>query len=447
MHRPPPSAFTASMSSQTHPGKGLSPPQLVFALNEALKHTAYSSLVTSDQVSQLHQDTLTAFTAISEWKNSFALINRVPLDILSLIPTHLCTQKDRFRSSFVCRHWRRTFLQRAELWSELHLSKGEDYVKTLLGRAKGSALDVIVGPGVSASITTLLSSRTEQFRSLCFEDNGSEDIKMFLEANYGPLPLLRTLDIFTDEIDPVINPPSALLLNRATDLKEFSFCSTSKWFPSLDCFAFPNLTSFDLSANPHNRTLRGAQLLDFLEASPMLQVVRMEIHADIQLEDVPQDRVVTLPNVDNFSLTVIIRGSVYGFAAHVSCPSASSTNLVYSANTKRFKEEKIFPPSNLWRRIVGQYTRSPLEEVALEIKGVPVTACKLAFRSSDGSVLKLGFKSAAFIEHWPDEREDEPTHGPIFDKAFGDATRIILDHPQVADVRRLHIHHRFGPSG
>ena len=36
-------AFHPSMDPHTYPGKGLSLPQLVFALNEELKHAAYNS--------------------------------------------------------------------------------------------------------------------------------------------------------------------------------------------------------------------------------------------------------------------------------------------------------------------------------------------------------------------------------------------------------------------
>src|SRR5882762_1087255 len=98
--------------------------------------------ITLDVVSQLERDLSAALTALREWKNSLVRINRIPLDILSLIPTHLSSQKDRFRASFVCRHWRRVFLQHAALWSQLLLKNGEVYVQTLLERAKASPLDV-----------------------------------------------------------------------------------------------------------------------------------------------------------------------------------------------------------------------------------------------------------------------------------------------------------------
>ena len=47
---------------------------------------------TPDEISQLDRDTSTALSIIREWRNSFAAVNRVPLDVLSLIPAHLPSQ-------------------------------------------------------------------------------------------------------------------------------------------------------------------------------------------------------------------------------------------------------------------------------------------------------------------------------------------------------------------
>ena len=132
---------------------------------------------TLDEVSQLGRDASVALAAIHEWKNSFVPINRVPLEVLSLIPTHLPSQKDRFRATFVCRRWRRTFLQHAALWSHLYLSNGKVYVKNLLERAKGSALDILVGSTDPVSTIALLLPHTEQIRSLDFNYSLWADIQ------------------------------------------------------------------------------------------------------------------------------------------------------------------------------------------------------------------------------------------------------------------------------
>lgn len=333
-------------------------------------------------------------------------------------------------------------------------------------------MDVIVDPGVPASIIGLLSSHTKQFRSLRFTHHKSRDIQRFLQLNSGPLPLLRTLEITTternspgteedsleaeedsleaeeysleaedddQEASGVMTPPSTPLFNNATNLEVFSFHSDSGWSPSLGYFAFPNLTSFWLSAKP--RRIRGSQLLDLLEASPMLRIVHIEAvdFVELDLEGLPEDRVVVLRNVDNFDLSLIGGDCIYLFAAHISCPSASSTSLARTGDVKTTCLVDGLPTPDIWRTIVHQYTRNPVEEVAFELLSDPNPTCKFAFRSSDGSVLKLGFKATK-------DDEDENSHHSRFLSSYNawdeydpypDVAEIFLDHPHFANFRRL----------
>ncbi|KAF9783877.1 hypothetical protein BJ322DRAFT_1109723 [Thelephora terrestris] len=73
------------MDAHTYPGRGLSLSQLIFALNKELKRLAHSPLYTLEAVSQLDRDASIALATIREWRNSFAHVNRIPTDILSLI--------------------------------------------------------------------------------------------------------------------------------------------------------------------------------------------------------------------------------------------------------------------------------------------------------------------------------------------------------------------------
>jgi hypothetical protein len=448
--------------TQVHPGQGLSLPQLVFALNEELKRTAYSpSYVakhhqclgeryadfcisfTFDQVSRLDQDASTALATIREWRNSFTPINRVPLDILSLIPTHLSSQRDRLCASFVCRHWRSTFLQRAELWSQLYLSKGEDYVKTLLERAKGSALDVTVGYRVPVDTMTLLSLHTKQFKRLCFARNQLADILRFSEVNSGPLPLLHTLEIVAAQGDSpedsdAITHPSPLLFDNAPNMKVFRLHSDSVlWTPSFGPFVFPNLVSFDFSATPVVVFLASG-LLDFLEGSPMLRTVDIKLTAYVSFEGTPRERVVVLPHVETFTLIVTNGRPGHRLAAHLSCPSARSVSVQHELETGGVVPGGIFPGSALWKTIIHQYTKNPIEEVTLETRITSTVTCKLAFRSADAAVVELHFK-------FTDEGEEEPVLPleDIHQEVFAQATRTIRNHPQLASVKRLHIFHGY----
>jgi hypothetical protein len=207
------------MDMPAYPGEGLSPSQLIFALNEELKRVAYSpsyvadfvhaadhtnrhfwDSFTLDTISQFDQDTSTALATIREWRNSFISINRVPLDVLSLIPAHLSSNRDVFCASFVCRHWRRTFIQHAALWSRLYLTmtKGRPLRENPPGAFERVCTLYIIAvrdstsdPSVPRPGTAFSSCSTN--RKLDFIYNHWTDIQEFSNVVSGPLPLLRTL--------------------------------------------------------------------------------------------------------------------------------------------------------------------------------------------------------------------------------------------------------------
>ena len=313
-------------------------------------------------------------------------------------------------------------------------------MKNLLERAKGSALDILVGSIDPVSPITLLLPNNEQIRSLDFLDNRWSDIREFSEFNSGPLPLLRILKIYAvgriglDGTDAMI-PSSAPLFNNAVNLQEFSL-HTQTW-PPLNHFVFPNLTFFDLFA-PMG-IIKASQLLDFLEASPMLQTVRIQ---GITVDGVPRERAVVLHNVRSFCLVVYIGECGYELAAHISCPSAKHTSLAHEIDAEDIVPQDIFPTSVSWNAIVRQYMRSPVEDVALEITITPdiAIACSLIFRSPDASVIRLRFKVAA-INQDEDEDEDEDrveAFAEMFCEVFSQASRTIRD---LANVKRLQIRH------
>jgi hypothetical protein len=232
-----------------------------------------------DAISRFERDISTALVTVREWKNFFASINRIPLDILSLIPTHLPFQSDRLRATFVCR-WRRVFIQHAALWTRSILRNEKDYVTTLLERAKGSALDVVAIRRAPLDTGTLLSHHTRQIRHLSFPYNGWTDILTSSEVNSRPLPLLRTLHIriaAPHNLPGMLTVPSPPLFSGAVDLKAFAFHSQSTRL--LNRFAFPNLTTFKLTTCP-TLEFNVSDLLSFLQASPALRTVKVEIRGD-----------------------------------------------------------------------------------------------------------------------------------------------------------------------
>jgi len=207
-------------------------------------------------------------------------------------------------------------------------------------------------------------------------------------------------------------------------------------------FVFPNLTTFKLSTAPAGWFLV-PELLDFLEASPMLREVDIRIIANILLGEIPRERVVVLPNAETFSLVVSDGGPGYEIAAHISCPSVRCTSLVHKRGSDNVIPEDILPARGPWNAIVRQYTRSPVEEVTLEIKTTQASAvaCSLTFQSLDTTIIRLGFQFFASDDE-DDEDEFEMFIEDVGYEVFYQASRTIRDHPLLPNVKRLHIKYR-----
>ena len=458
------------MDTHTYPGSDLSLSQLVFALNEELKRVAYSPRYVArpqfepieercadyfcsfafEAVSQLDRDASNALATIREWKNTFACINRIPVDILSLIPTYLSSQKDRFYAASVCRHWREVLLKHGALWSQLFLKRGEDYVSTLLARAKGSALDVIAHLNAPGGTITLVSPHAQQIKHLEFMQNHWRDITAFSQFHSGQFPLLRTLKILSprtsnSDVQPnIATPPPFHLFGGSIDLEQLELSFSKLSF--LSYFAFPKLTTFDLSSHPEVE-YTALYLLNFLKDSPTLQAVKVKVTPTINLQGVPQGMVVILPNVETFSLHVADDPAthIYDLAAHISCPRARCTTLAREMDDSDMSADlKVFPTSVSWNTIVRQYTASPTEEVTLEIPEYEYNNCYLAFQSSEATVVRLGFEVNGTDLA---EAELDMPRAEMGWEIFSQALETTRDHPLVSHVKRLRVEYRAAMSG
>ena len=400
-----------------------------------------------EAVSQLDRDASVALATIREWRNSFARVNRIPTDILTLIPTHLPTQKDRFRAASVCRHWRGVLLKHGALWSQLFLTKGEECLSTLLKRAKGSPLDIVTYYNVPDGTLTLISPRAQQIRCLEFIRSHWKDVMFFSELNSGQLPLLRTLkitnpNIFDSHDQPnVVTSPSLPIFRGSINLEHFVFRSENLSY--LSHFIFPNLTTFELASHP-GEECSASYLFDFLKASTVLQTVEVKLSATVVLRGVQQAVVATLPNVKSFSLSVYNAPTthIHDIAAHISCPCVRHTSLVNGIDDTWMNPNlKIFPTPVLWNTIVHQHATNPIEAVTLEIKNPTDEdiGSFLTFRSSDTTTVRLGFN---VNDTGADEAELNMPRAEMGWEIFSQALTTIRNHPLLSHVKRLHFEYR-----
>ena len=316
----------------------------------------------------------------------------------------------------------------------MFVEKGKDYMKTLLERAKGSLLEISIDQNVPVSTMALLSPHSQRIRSLEFKRDYWEGIRKFSEASPGPFPLLRTLRVmwFHTCEDAWATPPSSPFFANAPNVEKFTYRSTR--FQFLRHFVLPNLTTFSLWT-PEVARSGASNLFDFLKASPMLRTVRIRTPAGIMLEDIPQQTVIILPNVETFSLTSDGK-NVYDVALHISCPHAKVVSLrCQVSDLDMLPSWEIFPTSARWNAIVHQYTKSPVEEVTLEIPS-PFKTSSLAFQSADTSTLSLFFEIVQIID---DTYESDIDLGELVFEAFSQGFKTIQAHPLLPSVKRLRI--------
>ena len=317
-------------------------------------------------------------------------------------------------------------------------------MSTLLERAKGSALEVITDGDAPFSTIKFITPRAQQIVYLEFMGNHWRDIVAFSEFNSGQFPLLHTLKIIpfdTLNLHGQLIPPSLRLFRGSIDLQQFVFCSPR--LSSLSHFVFPNLTTFKLLPT-QTEEFSASCLLNFLKASPMLQTVEMVIPAKIILGSVPHETVVVLPNIETFSLHVTDDRlqQVHDFASHISCPCAKYTSLTHDVDDDDMRPNlEVFPTPVVWNTFFHQYMASPAVELTLEIKHSErmIISCFLTFRSSDATVVRLGF---SIHESGLCEDELNMSHADMGRDIFSQALTTIRDHPLLSQVKRLRIKQR-----
>ena len=371
------------------------------ALDQVRRSHSNAEPSTNDSIlkfSQLTKDILAASVAIHEQRNLLAPINRLPLDVLLLIPMHFDSLSDRLRVTLVCRRWRRAFIQHPPLWSQLYLAGSTNLYLfvTLLQRVSGTPLDITIDNYASPiRDATPLSPFTAQIRSLEVRGAFPHEVQAVSIALSGPLSLLHTLVIDAREsfsrIDHSAPDVTLPLFTNAVNLKYFSL--TMNKFPSLFHFTFPNLTSFFLSTWPDMFAV--SQLLDFLETSPALQHIFIMIEPISNFdEDVSPERVVVLPHVKAFNLYITNDHPNCKIATHISCPSAKRTRFDYTMECAGWHvPEDIYPSSRPLNTIVHQYSKGTADQVVLELTmpndDEPTLECSLKFCSFNGTTITL----------------------------------------------------------
>ena len=205
-----------------------------------------------------------------------ASINRIPPEILALIPDFLDTDEkdeDVITLTHVCRAWRGIFISRSSLWADIDC---EDREKTLVyfERSRSSPINLSLDRHdhmfPDDPFFEIIPHAIGRLVSL-FIWGGPENLQDITGHLCRPAPLLEELAIRSFNIDRSNMLPPALLDGDLSSLHKLYLESVRTELPWRKMV---NLTSFVLG-----RTLPGEvsvrQLLDFFEGAPHLRDINL----------------------------------------------------------------------------------------------------------------------------------------------------------------------------
>ena len=295
------------------------------------------------QVNALEHDALEVLSLVQSTKNSFAPVNRIPPDVLSLIPNYW-EDSDRDEGlimlTHVCHGWRELFISRSSLWTHLDCMR-VDKTEVYIERSKCSPLEICIKQTDNApyweEAFILSVPHTGCLRTLSIAGSPAEVLPVLTEHFSCTVPLLHNLRInLIDNQAHVL--PDNLFNGDLSSLRELALAGLITPLPWRGLL---NLTSFNLCHVPEDKILL-TQLLDFFESSPRLHHILL--HDSIpNSSDSPPGRVVSLPHLEELSITAQPPHSI--LLNHLSIPAGASLCLEFTFSGKESPVPLYLPNS------------------------------------------------------------------------------------------------------
>ena len=264
-------------------------------------------------------------------KNSFLPVNRIPPNILLLIPKYWgeCDiDKNVITLTHVCRGWRGLFIADPSLWTRLDC-RDVDKTRVYIQRSKSSGLNISLrrseGRAFLENPFLWVSPHIGRLKFLSIV--GTEDtLRNIAQHISRPTPLLRGLTIdLTCGPAPILN---STLFNG--DLSSLHTLTLSGVITHLPWRNLSNLTTFELRFIPEDK-IPVTRLLNFLERAYRLRNVTL-IGSIPTSSDAPLERVIFLPHLEN--LTIVANPAHSTLLNHLCIPVGSSLMLGFNLTGK-----------------------------------------------------------------------------------------------------------------
>ena len=287
------------------------------------------------QVTALEQKTLEVLSLLLSMRNTFVPINRIPPEIISLIPDYWENEVEKgvIALTHVCHGWREIFIHRSSLWTHLNCKDAEK-TRVYIERSRSRPLEISLTRSGRTSycndVLLMAVPYISRLGSLTIHVPSKTLPHLFHRFPF-PAPFLTELKIYLHPInhdgpDPVI--PNTIFPDHLSPLRRLSLSNIVTDLP------WRNLSSLTVFEFHHVRStvdlLFTKQLLDFFESTPLLR--RIILHNSIPKSSVvPSGRVIPLPNLEKLTIDNLPSHST--FLGHLSIPTDVSLDLGFSFST------------------------------------------------------------------------------------------------------------------
>ena len=241
-------------------------------------------------------------TSVRQLKNSFAPVNRLPPEVLALVPTFRESERDLISATAVRTYWRRTLVSTPTLWNKIICSEWEDpriiapRVQAYLERSGSIPIDV----QIHARAFQPLSSHTERFSSLRMLLDYPSGLDEIAQHFSKPTPILETISLHLRDWNQRTRVlPSTFFKAVLSSVRTLTLCGAI--LPPGPC-RLSRLTKFTLKTRSGTGVL-SITLLDCLERMPLLRIFEAKLYCVHRPDDVPEGRVVTLPHLEEITIT------------------------------------------------------------------------------------------------------------------------------------------------
>ena len=273
-------------------------------------------------------------------KNTFAPINRVPPDVLSLIPDYFEDEADEepITLAHVCRHWREIFTSRGSLWTFLDCMD-LDKTRVYLERSKASPLEILIDEDFAPSpddALLLTVPHLGRLKSLAL--SGSSDYLLSVTKYFDPpAPILEELEIRITHARPV-TIENTLFGRNLPSLRNLYLSGIVTDLPWQN---LANLRTFDFRQVPRDK-ISVTKLLDFFEHAPLLCEIALKDSLPAS-SDAPSERVVSLPYLK--LLRILTQTAHLVLLSHLHIPTGALVSLKFKFFGEEFPIPDYFPKS------------------------------------------------------------------------------------------------------